>query len=359
MKHDAMPLTSLVASVADGWPQDWAALEASAGDARTREGVRGLRAIAAIAAFHRGPAATTAQRSLDPGPPDPAADDTTPGREQPGAGAIPATGRWGRFRLLKLLGQGAYGEVYRALDTTLDREVALKLLKPYRSSAERTCRLLDEARMLAQVRHPNVASVYGVGEHEGRPGFWMELIDGVTLEELVQLRGSLSASEATLVGQDLCRALAAVHRAGLVHGDVKTANVMRELGGRIVLMDFGAGGCRGQGSNGTVMGTPLYTAPEVRCGRPATALSDIYSLGVVLFRLVTTAYPRKVVARFGDLAEPHEAGPLLSLRDLRPELPDSFVAVVERALARDPCERPQTAGSLQAALGVVLGVPLT
>jgi serine/threonine-protein kinase len=344
--------------VADGWPQDWASLEASAGDARTRDGVRGLRAIAAIAAFHRSPAPTTPQRSGDRGLPDPAAGDTTPGREQPPCNAIPATGRWGRFRLLNQLGQGAYGEVHRALDTQLDREVALKLLKPSRSSPELTRRLLDEARMLAQVRHPNVASVYGVGEHEGRPGFWMELIHGVTLEELLRLRGSLSASEATLVGQDLCRALAAVHAAGLVHGDVKTANVMREVGGRVVLMDFGAGGCRGQASNGTVMGTPLYTAPEVRSGRAATVLSDIYSLGVVLFRLVTTAYPRKVV-RFGDLVEPHECGAPLSLRDLRPELPDSFVSVVERALARDPSERPQTAGSLQAALGVVLGVPLT
>ncbi len=263
---------------------------------------------------------------------------------------------WGRFRLLAPLGIGAFGEVHRAIDTELDREVALKLLKPSRRDPEHAGRLLAEARMLAQVRHPNVASIYGVSEHDGRVGFWMELVHGMTLEELLRTQGPRSAAEAALVGIDLCRALAAVHAAGLVHGDVKTANVMRETGGRIVLMDFGAGGSRGRESNGRVMGTPLYTAPEVHSGRAASVQSDVYSLGVVLFRLVTSAYPRKAV-RFGSLAEPLECGPPLSLRDLRPELPTVFASIVERAIAAEPACRPQTAGTLQAALGSVLGIP--
>jgi serine/threonine protein kinase len=106
--------------------------------------------------------------------------------------------------------------------------------------------------MLAQVRHPNVVSVFDVCEHEGKFGLWIELVRGVTLEALLRSRGPMSAGEAALVGQNLCRALAAVHAAGLVHRDVKTANVMREVGGRLVLMDLGAGGYRrpeGRGSS--------------------------------------------------------------------------------------------------------------
>jgi serine/threonine-protein kinase len=314
--------------------------------------VRELPSVVAIADLVCDAATTTEGQS--PSSPSPA-PETTPGREPGAAPRAHTPVRWGRFRVLAPLGSGAYGEVHRAQDIELDREVALKLLKPSRSDRDHTLRLLEEARMLAQVRHPNVASVYGVGEHDGRVGFWMELVRGATLEELLRTQGPRGAGEAALVGRDLCRALAAVHGAGLVHGDVKTSNVMRETGGRIVLMDFGAGGCRGR-ENGRAMGTPPYTAPEVRSGNAASALSDIYSLGVVLFRLVTAAYPGKAVS-FGDLAEPQEYGPALSLQDLRPELPDVFVSVVEQAIASEPGERPQTAGTLHAALCGVLGVP--
>jgi serine/threonine-protein kinase len=184
----------------------------------------------------------------------------------------------------------------------------------------------------------------------------MELIRGITLEEFLRSHGPMSASEAALLGWDLCRALAAVHGAGLVHRDVKTANVMREVGGRIVLMDFGAGGYRGQEPGRRFAGTPLYVAPEVSAGAEATVRSDIYSLGVVLFRLVTTSYPRKI-GSFGEMLAARDVGAPPSLRDLRPDLPDSFVAVVERTLARDPAERPRSVGALRAALGAVLGVP--
>jgi serine/threonine-protein kinase len=356
LSRGTSPLASLVATLADGWPLDWSAIEESASDERTRQAVRGLKTVAAIASFHRDGVPTRSRRppSAQGTPTTQASAPTSQSRPGP---TPPGSGRWGRFRLLSLLGQGGYGEIYRALDTQLDREVALKLLKPSRTSLDLTRRLLDEARMLAQVRHPNVAAVYGAAEQEGRAGFWMELIHGVTLEDLLRLRGPQSASEAALVGRDLCRALAAVHGAGLVHGDVKTSNVMRETGGRIVLMDFGAGASQGRSSGGSVMGTPLYTAPELHAGERPSVSSDIYSLGVLLFRLATSAYPRRV-GRFGDLAEAHAAGPPLSLRDLRPELPDAFVSAVERAIAQAPGERPRSAGSLQALLGVVLGVPL-
>jgi serine/threonine-protein kinase len=170
----------------------------------------------------------------------------------------------------------------------------------------------------------------------------------------------MSAAEATLVGQDLCRALAAVHGAGLVHRDVKTANVIREVGGRIVLTDLGAGRYQRDGQR-QFAGTPCFAAPEVVEGAEATVVSDIYSIGVVLFRLVTGAYPARA-SRVVHMVERSDCGssffsPLLSMRDLRPDLPDAFVVAVEQALARDPSERPQSDGAFLASLGLVLGVP--
>jgi eukaryotic-like serine/threonine-protein kinase len=354
MRFDMSDLAGLVASVADGWPQDWNALEAKAADEGTRKSLKNLRIVATIGDFQGAEAACSRDEGW--GQPTLASEETTTsGRETPSVRTPVDLGQWGRFQLRRKLGEGAYGDVYSAYDTQLDRDVALKLLKPSRSSAEVTRRLLSEARMLAQVRHPHVASLYGAGEHDGQAGLWMELIRGVTLEELLQSRGPLSASEAALAGQDICRALAAVHAAGLVHRDVKTSNVMREVGGRIVLADFGAGRHLGHEPNDGPAGTPHYAAPEVVAGYEATVLSDIYSLGVLLFRLVTGSYPRQS-GRRGDRAEPPDSASL-SLHDLRPDLPDAFVAAVERALARDPMERHPSAGMLRAALGLVLGVP--
>ena len=110
--------------------------------------------------------------------------------------------------------------------------------------------MIQEARLLARVRHPNVVTVYGVDRNENAVGLWMELVEGLTLKQVLSVRGVLGAQEAALIGIDLCRAVAAVHKAGLLHRDIKVQNVMREAGGRIVLMDFGAGEIRAEASSG-------------------------------------------------------------------------------------------------------------
>ena len=150
-------------------------------------------------------------------------------------------------------------------------------------------RLLEEARRLARVRHTHVVQVYGAEQHDGRVGLWMELVRGESLEQTVQTRGVFGAREAALIGLDLCAALAAVHGAGLLHRDVKAQNVMRESGGRLVLMDFGTG----EELSGTnrLVGTPLYLAPEIFRGQRASVQSDLYSVGVLLFYLVTGKFP--------------------------------------------------------------------
>src|SRR5262249_44273053 len=146
-------------------------------------------------------------------------------------------------KLIERLGGGTFGDVYRAWDQDLERDVALKLLRPDAAgeSSGHASRIANEGRLLARVRHPNVVCGHGVAVHDDRVGLWMELLRGVTLEQRLAAQGPFSAREATLVGVDLCGALAAIHAAGLIHRDVKAQNVMREAGGRIVLMDLGTG----------------------------------------------------------------------------------------------------------------------
>jgi serine/threonine protein kinase len=266
--------------------------------------------------------------------------------------AGPAPTAWGRLQLLERIGSGAFGDVYRAYDTHLQQEVALKL-----SNSDRwpNAHALRESRNLARVRHPNVVALHDAATSEGRVGFWMELIRGATLSELLRNCGSFSAREATIIGEDLCRAVAAVHAAGLIHGDIKAQNVMREHGGRVVLMDFGASQGFDENSHelGRLTGTPVYLAPEVLNGGDPTVATDIYSLGVLLFHLVTCDYPVQK-ASVEELREAHRRGWLRRLDDLRPGLPDIFVTAIERALVADPDKRYGSADDMLATLSQVL-----
>src|SRR5688500_11406659 len=165
---------------------------------------------------------------------------------------------WGHLELLEVLGRGSYGTVYRAWDPRLDRQVALKLFHGPRDPEA----VMREGRMLAKIRHDNVVAVYGADVIDGVAGIWMEFIRGRNLEQIVKEQGPFSAAEATLVGLDMARALAAVHGAGLVHCDVKAQNVVREPGGRLVLMDLGASratpGANDTTAIGQLSGTPRY-----------------------------------------------------------------------------------------------------
>jgi len=275
---------------------------------------------------------------------DPSADASTM------AGPL---GRWRHLRLVELAGEGTFGRLYRAWDERLDREVALKLLKQPGAGVGDAA--IEEGRLLAKVRHPNVVTVYGADrDDDGSVGIWMEFVRGRTLAELLRDRGPFNADEASAIGRDVCGALAAVHRAGLLHRDVKAQNVMREHGGRIVLMDFGAGKEHAYAAGHSLAGTPVYLPPEVLGGAPPSPASDVYNVGVMLFHLVTGQYP--VTGRtLDDVREAHATGRRQLLRDVRPDLPEAFVAVVERAIAADPRVRFQTAGELERALRSAAG----
>lgn len=253
--------------------------------------------------------------------------------------------RWGDLEAIERLGEGASGEVWRAWDPTLEREVALKLAPDGGAPG----RPLEEARRLARLRHPNVVAVLGVDVRDGRAGLWMERLEGRTLEQLLAEQGPFGAHEATGIGLELCRALAAVHAAGLVHGDVSPRNVMRERGGRIVLMDLGSASVPGDNRIALVTGTPLVTAPEVLAGAPASASSDFYALGSLLFRLVSGRFPIEADT-IAALRQAHDAGQRARLRLLRPDLPGPFVQVVEQAIEPSAADRPADAAAFERAL---------
>ena len=309
MSADPLRLDALLESVADGSDIDWDAAEAAADDDQRRI-VRNLRLVARIAEVHR-----TIPDEVPNAAGTAGVLHTSPiGR---------ADSRWGHLVLLEPIGAGAFGRVYRARDPWLDREVALKLLK---SDVAGPGRMIHEARALARLRHPNVVTVHGADMHDGSAGLWMELVRGRTLATIVASEGPFSAAEAVVIGHELCRAVAAVHAAGLVHRDIKAQNVMREAGGRLVLMDFGAGH------------TPLYAAPELLNGGEATVATDVYAIGVLLYYLVTGKYPVSGSSS-DDLKLAHARGERKRLAEVRPDLPAPFIAAIERALDPNPALR--------------------
>lgn len=260
---------------------------------------------------------------------------------------------WGPFTIADEIGRGAFGTVYRAMDPNLQVDLALKVIRP--PSADEpidTARALREARLLAQISHPNVVRVYRADRVENEVGVAMELIKGRTLEDIVEREGAYGANEALLVGRDLCRALAAVHAAGLLHGDIKARNVMRAEGGRIVLMDFGGGRDlkREPSQADSISGTPLYLAPEVFAGQDATKTADIYSLGVLIYFLATGTYPIEG-SSFADIERQHrQYAPRRPLRDIRPDLTEAFTQVVERATSARPSHRYASASEFESAI---------
>ena len=297
---DEMQLEELAAAILDGTEVDWGTAESPAASPRLPL-IDHLKVVAAVAAVHRQP--------------------------------LPAPDQWGHLRVLERIGRGSFGEVFRAWDTRLDREVALKLL-PIAGERDASS-FIEEGRLLARVRHPNVATIYGADQVNNRTGLWMELVSGRTLEQVLQDE-SLSVPEIVRIGVEICRAVAAVHRAGLLHRDIKAHNVMLAEDGRVVLMDFGSGRELKDGSSSDRSGTPLYQAPEVIRGEPATVRSEVYSLGILLFHLVSRSYPVHAVTT-AELRLAHDSGDRVALQTLARNVPASFARIIQRAT--DPLPR--------------------
>lgn len=319
----------LLQSVCDERAVDWDGALASSGEEERRR-VQSLREVARIAAFHR-----DLVREPEAAPP-------------PAGGAEPA--RWGSLILLEHLGTGARGDVWRAWDPALRREVALKLLRDDAASLDDSP-LLREGRAAARVRHPNVVTVHGLEVRDGRVGLWMQLASGTSLERHVRVHGPLAPADAAKLGADLAGALAAVHEAGIVHRDVKPANVVRDAEGRWVLADFGLGTTLEDAAGPSLRpsGTPLYMAPELLAGGAADERTDLYALGMLVRFALVGRHAFEDAADLAELKARAAEGPA-PVRDERPEIPAALAAVVDRATLPERANRLPRAADLADAL---------
>ena len=263
-----------------------------------------------------------------------------------------------RYELEEVVGTGGMSSVYRALDTLLERHVALKILHPhYGDDAEYVERFRREARSVAQLSHPNIVTVIDRGESDGQQYIVFEYVDGESLKQLVDRSGPLPARRVVELGLQIADALAFAHQHGLVHRDVKPQNVLINADGEAKVTDFGIARSldveHGVTQTGTVLGTSNYLSPEQARGQTVSPATDVYSLGVVLFELLTGEVPFPG-ENFVAVAMKHINEPPPSLLEKRPDVPVRLVYAIERALAKDPADRFPSMDALAAELRACL-----
>ncbi len=264
---------------------------------------------------------------------------------------LPGTLLAGRYRIVAVLGKGGMGEVYRADDLILEQTVALKFLPESVDKDEDALeRFRNEIRVARRVSHPNVCRVYDVGEVDGLVFLSMEYVDGEDLALLLRRIGRLVGDKALEVARQLCAGLAAAHREGGLHRDLKPANIMLDGRGRVVVTDFGLASLseRIEGFEAR-NGTPAYMAPEQLAGQEVTALSDIYSLGLVLYEIFTgkRAFAAETLA---ELIKQRSQQPVSSPSSWVRDLDPAVERVILRCLEADPAKRPTGALAVAAAL---------
>jgi eukaryotic-like serine/threonine-protein kinase len=251
-----------------------------------------------------------------------------------------------RYEVEELVGTGGMSSVFRAHDRLLDRKVALKVLHPqYSEDEEYVERFRREARAVAALSHPNIVTVIDRGEHEGRQFIVFEYIDGENLKGLIQRRGPAPVTTALELAMQIARGLSFAHQQGLVHRDVKPQNVLLNGDGQAKVTDFGIARSldvqHGMTQTGTVLGTSDYIAPEQAQGQRVDEHTDVYSLGVVLYEMLTTEVPFPG-ENFVAVAMRHINEEPPSIRDKRPDVSPRFEAAVQRAMAKRPEDRFQT-----------------
>lgn len=258
------------------------------------------------------------------------------------------------YRLIEKIGEGGMGEVWQATDTTLDREVAIKVLPDaFASDPQRLARFKREAKVLASLSHPGIAAIHGVHDSGGTHFLVMELVKGTPLDKMIT-EGGVPLDRVLEVAIPLADAIAFAHDQGIIHRDIKPSNVMLDASGRIRVLDFGVAGLTKIETEvedtatvdvltktGEALGTPAYMAPEQLEGREADARADVFAIGVILYQLATGAHPFR-----GDSAAVVASAILrdepASLTELRPDLPADFARVVRRCLDKRVDRRLQT-----------------
>jgi serine/threonine protein kinase/tetratricopeptide (TPR) repeat protein len=262
----------------------------------------------------------------------------------------------GRYEIIEELGQGGMGRVYRAHDTKLNEEVALKLIKPEIAADKRTVeRFHNEIKNARKISHPNVCRTHDLGEEGKTLYLTMEYIRGEDLKSLLHRTKALTVGAAVSVGRQIAEGLAEAHKQGIVHRDLKPGNVMIDKDGQAKIMDFGiarslqGGGITGEGA---IIGTPEYMSPEQVEGKPADARADIYALGIILFEMVTGQVPFEGETPFA-IAVKHKSEPPPVPKKLAPQIPEGLSRLILKCLEKDKTRRYQTAEDLVVDLAAV------
>ncbi len=276
----------------------------------------------------------------------------------PTATAGPAEGRLvpgqlfaGRFEVLAPLGEGGMGVVYRARDRDLGDVVALKLVRSEAMQNDPNAleRFKDEVRLARRISHRNVARTHDFGEADGVYYVTMEFVAGTPLKELLKARGRLPVDATVSVGKQLCRALEAAHEQGIIHRDVKPQNIVVAPDGLVKVMDFGIARAverkKGMTQTGLVVGTPEYMAPEQLIGEPLDPRVDLFAAGVVLYECLTGRRPHDADTPMA-LVSKVLTEPVVPPHEVAPDVPVALSLLVARALAKNPAERPRSAGEM-------------
>ncbi len=265
----------------------------------------------------------------------------------------------GRYRLEAQIGTGGMSTVYRAFDETLERRVAIKLMnREVASDSRQLERFRREARAVAQLSHPNIVGVIDAGEDEGRPYIVFEYVEGETLKQRIRRQGRLPIAEAVAYAIEIARALGVAHAHQIVHRDVKPQNVLIDEEGQAKVTDFGIARTldeEGLTAEGRVLGTTDYVSPEQALGQPVTGASDLYSLGVVLFEMLTGEVPFHGENQVA-VAMKHVREALPDVRRLRPEVSAALAAVIETATSKREQDRYANDAELISDLEDVLAI---
>jgi hypothetical protein len=261
-----------------------------------------------------------------------------------------------RYDLIERVGLGAQGVVYKAHDRLLRSTVAIKVIRAeYAVSEEALQRVRREILLSREIAHPNVVRMYHLGESEGKTYLIMQWIEGETLSKLIARQAPLPCARARRIAEGLAGALEAAHAIKVLHRDIKASNILMDGAGEPHLGDFGLARLlddSGGSSQGIFLGTPDYASPEQASARTLDERSDLYSLGIVMFEMVTGRRPF-IGKSTGEVLELHRSAAPPDPGELRPDLPKEFARLILRCLEKDPGKRPQTAGELRAALAAM------